>query len=320
LQDSGLGGKERLRREKIWNQTNDVKKVNKGFPPHWGKADVRGTLYAMHGRACAYCQRNLPGSDRGDVEHFRPKETYWWLAYEFVNYLLSCTVCNSSLKGRKFPLLNQATSVDYGNRNRIDSENRALIDPSVDEVSGWMTVDFDAEQVKKGGFKIRPSRNLGNTEEKRCTETIDLFELDRDTELLRERQIAIHSAMRELEAAEAGNAASADELKKSASSYQPHAFAIRELLETHARRPKYLPSDKQEVEWLVDEFIELLGYALNTLRKYPSNNRAKTRKERYCWALAVLMKEPPALTSAEIRKRIDDAGYLGEVRSYYDKL
>ena len=49
-----------------------------------------GALYAMQGRVCAYCEQKLPESDRGDVEHFRPKSLYRWLAYAFENYLLSC--------------------------------------------------------------------------------------------------------------------------------------------------------------------------------------------------------------------------------------
>ena len=56
----------------------------------------------MHGRVCAYCQRVLSDSDRGDVEHFRPKSVYVWLIYEFNNYFLGCRKCNSRLKGSKF--------------------------------------------------------------------------------------------------------------------------------------------------------------------------------------------------------------------------
>lgn len=43
------------------------------FPDHWNRADVRGALYAMHGRVCAFCLSELTRGDRGDVEHFRPK-------------------------------------------------------------------------------------------------------------------------------------------------------------------------------------------------------------------------------------------------------
>jgi hypothetical protein len=49
---------------------------------------------------CAFCETpNAPGY-YGDVEHFRPKAAYWWLAYCYDNYLYSCRVCNGN-KGEK---------------------------------------------------------------------------------------------------------------------------------------------------------------------------------------------------------------------------
>src|SRR5262249_58453194 len=78
-----------------WDERSEVPSK---FPDHWNEPDVRGGLYAFHGSACAYCQCHLPGNDRGDVEHFRPKSTYWWLAYKFDNYLLSCSRCNRRFK------------------------------------------------------------------------------------------------------------------------------------------------------------------------------------------------------------------------------
>src|SRR6266481_3442684 len=82
-----------------------------GGPPDglWNNPDVRGALYAMHGRACAYCEQHLPENDRGDVEHFRPESLYRWLAYAFDNYLLSCSICNRTLKRDRFPLRSGAT-------------------------------------------------------------------------------------------------------------------------------------------------------------------------------------------------------------------
>ena len=105
LAPAGAGGQEKARRMGLWEETKNDDDVNTDFPASWGRPDVRGALYAMHGRGCAYCQRNLPGSDRGDVEHFRPKNIYWWMAYAFDNYLLSCSVCNSAIKVNRFPIL-----------------------------------------------------------------------------------------------------------------------------------------------------------------------------------------------------------------------
>ena len=53
---------------------------------------------------CAYCEAPTSTVAHGDVEHFRPKDVYWWWAYCYFNYAYGCQVCNQSNKGTKFPL------------------------------------------------------------------------------------------------------------------------------------------------------------------------------------------------------------------------
>src|SRR6266404_5036100 len=86
LQPTGIGGKEATRRETLFNTGQSLGDVNTEFATYWGNADVRGALWSMHGRSCVYCDRELPEEHRGDVEPFRPKSIYWWLAYKFENY------------------------------------------------------------------------------------------------------------------------------------------------------------------------------------------------------------------------------------------
>jgi hypothetical protein len=57
-----------------------------------------------HGK-CAYCEAPTSLVAHGDVEHYRPKSEYWWLAYVYDNYLASCQLCNQSFKKAKFPLV-----------------------------------------------------------------------------------------------------------------------------------------------------------------------------------------------------------------------
>src|SRR5215216_234689 len=113
------------------------------FPAHWNEPDVRGALYAMHGRVCAYCQSNLPQNDAGDVEHFRPKSSYWWLAYSFTNYFLSCGTCNRVRKREKFPLPPGIAPFPFADRNRLHEEKFLLLDPEHDTVEDWVRVDFE---------------------------------------------------------------------------------------------------------------------------------------------------------------------------------
>ena len=55
---------------------------------------------------CAYCEAPTAVVAFGDVEHYRPKSKYWWLAYCYDNYLASCQLCNQKFKKAKFPLKN----------------------------------------------------------------------------------------------------------------------------------------------------------------------------------------------------------------------
>jgi hypothetical protein len=105
------------------------------FPPKWSSFKDAFSK-AQHGR-CAYCEVSVIGAQHGDVEHYYPKAQvhalyddpstwgrekpylsnvegrktrilcdtgYWWLAYEWRNYLLSCLVCNEYWKGALFPI------------------------------------------------------------------------------------------------------------------------------------------------------------------------------------------------------------------------
>lgn len=57
---------------------------------------------------CAYCEANTAVVAHGDVEHFRPKSVYWWLALCMDNYVYSCQICNQTYKGDRFPLQGRA--------------------------------------------------------------------------------------------------------------------------------------------------------------------------------------------------------------------
>lgn len=101
------------------------------FPSTWRdfKADFAS---AQQGR-CGYCEIQVIAGQFGNVEHYAPKGAvneiatpgeeqlnlsnvkgrtfntlsdrgYWWLAYDWGNYLLACEICNQQWKEACFPI------------------------------------------------------------------------------------------------------------------------------------------------------------------------------------------------------------------------
>lgn len=72
---------------------------------------------------CAYCEASTEVVAHGDVEHFRPKSVYWWLAYCYDNYLFACQICNQTFKGDNFPV--------HGTQMKLDPPFPATFAPNV---------------------------------------------------------------------------------------------------------------------------------------------------------------------------------------------
>jgi hypothetical protein len=95
----------------------------------WG--NYKSHFKKTQNNKCGYCELRM--SSYGDVEHYKPKSVvegldqqgyeledlmnvkgrtflksckygYWWLAYDWDNYLLSCTLCNQPWKRALFPI------------------------------------------------------------------------------------------------------------------------------------------------------------------------------------------------------------------------
>lgn len=126
--------------------------TSRDFPNHWGKHKHLFIL-PQHDGKCAYCEVSVIAGMPGDVEHFRPKSYcqplskaksnddyagnppdrragaksagYWWLAYDWSNYLLACIRCNSGWKKNQFPISGPAAS----NKRQLSAEGHLLINP-----------------------------------------------------------------------------------------------------------------------------------------------------------------------------------------------
>ncbi len=108
---------------------------------------VKQILLQVSDGKCWYCESKEVRSDR-NVDHFRPKNNvykcpghhgYWWLAFQWHNYRLSCTFCNSRRKdqntdqaggkGDRFPLLDENERA-YTPNDDIQRERPSLLDPT----------------------------------------------------------------------------------------------------------------------------------------------------------------------------------------------
>lgn len=98
---AGFTGKERIEKMLLLVEAmrNNAMAFNSGI---W-KAAKRQLKAESHDK-CAYCEAPVSTVAHGDVEHFRPKSVYWWLAYCYDNYLYSCQICNQSYKKDEFPI------------------------------------------------------------------------------------------------------------------------------------------------------------------------------------------------------------------------
>lgn len=102
------------------------------FESKWG--DFKPEFSEAQNGKCGYCELPVTGGQFGDVEHYAPKSEvgvlnamgqertnssrvkgrkikgrepkggYWWLAYDWKNYLLSCAICNQQWKSTLFPV------------------------------------------------------------------------------------------------------------------------------------------------------------------------------------------------------------------------
>jgi hypothetical protein len=88
-----------LAQKKFLNDKSKPVEFNSAF---WKTAKTQ--LKKESNGKCVYCEANAMVVAHGDVEHFRPKSIYWWMAYTYDNYLYACQICNQTYKGNKFPI------------------------------------------------------------------------------------------------------------------------------------------------------------------------------------------------------------------------
>lgn len=283
-------------------------------PRPWRTPQVLGMLLAMHGRCCAYCQTGLTPSDRGDVEHFRPKSVYWWFAYDFENYLLSCARCNRVRKGSRFPLADREPRLCYKDGRGRSTEKRLLLDPAEDDVEEWIVV-----KLQGSTWRLRPKSSLapGSDEEQQVSETIRFFGFNLSL-LPKYRTEFVDRALKAAKQVKEGHGDTLD-VRMMASRYAPYGIIVRKVL-----APKFsnlLPTPIDEASFLAADLHRDLKSFEEILREEPGDEDTLTQQKIARWALATLWKYPPkGVAAAKIERLITNANRKDEIQPFYDKL
>jgi uncharacterized protein (TIGR02646 family) len=138
----------------------------------YGHESVKTALKTMQHDKCCFCESKISHISYGDVEHFRPKAAYkqskkdtlssagyYWLAYDWNNLLLSCTLCNQRYKANLFPLLD-ATKRAKNHHENITDETPLFINPALQNPENH--IDFhEAIIVAKDEYGQHTIESLG---------------------------------------------------------------------------------------------------------------------------------------------------------------
>ncbi|MFK7799065.1 MAG: retron system putative HNH endonuclease [Aureispira sp.] len=136
---------------------------------------------------CAYCEGHITDTGQPHIEHFRPKEKYPSLCFEWTNLLIACACCNVNYKGSKFPIhqivtINNAPPKETCLDDVIDLKQQACyINPAEENPNVFFLFEYDPALERA---LIRPKN--GNLRAARMIDDLGLNEraglLDRRTE------------------------------------------------------------------------------------------------------------------------------------------
>lgn len=138
---------------------------------------VQKKLNEIYHLKCAYCEQKLLDAPK-HIEHYRPKDVYYWLAYSWDNLLLCCGGCNSA-KGKRFATKNSAVVYDNEPFKEIHTlgssydtlEEPMIINPEKDDILAL--IEFD-----KNGKISSTNERVQHTIEEACNlNRVELVEL-----------------------------------------------------------------------------------------------------------------------------------------------
>jgi uncharacterized protein (TIGR02646 family) len=166
---------------------NGEKIATKDFPSHWSEKSIKDALFEIHNGKCCFCERARDKAREPDVEHFRPKAKvtedathpgYWWLAFDWDNFLWACKACNEEYKRNHFPLSDPSTRVRVEGGD-LSGEESLLLNPAQDNCEQFFRYDW----ISAPGLMVKMDAVDADP---RARTTIEILGLNRQ-DLLEER-------------------------------------------------------------------------------------------------------------------------------------
>jgi len=127
----------------ITNADDSTSKIpTKSYNSRYKLDDIRDALSIIYKGKCAFCEQK---EELTHVEHYRPKDTYYWLAFSWDNLLMSCPTCNTH-KSKNFEIdgvlanfINTELSIrniNYSSTTYDEIEMPKMINPEVTDPKG----------------------------------------------------------------------------------------------------------------------------------------------------------------------------------------
>jgi uncharacterized protein (TIGR02646 family) len=85
---------------------------NDSYSDRYKTKDIRNALEDIYKGKCGFCEQEI---EQYEIEHYRPKKTYHWIAFSWDNLIVACQKCNGK-KGIHFEL----------NGNKVEFENTEI--------------------------------------------------------------------------------------------------------------------------------------------------------------------------------------------------
>lgn len=162
---------------------------NEEYSDRYKLDDIRNALIAIYKHKCAYCEQKM---ERYNVEHYRPKKIYYWLAFSWDNLIMACPDCNG-FKGVHFDLGVGRTRVVFDNTEaniRIVNSSSAeydvveepkMVNPEVTNPHGLIRfqmsgiIESDDDRFKYTIEKCKIDRTYLNDDRRKI---LDVFKRD----------------------------------------------------------------------------------------------------------------------------------------------